>query len=115
MNEFRHTAFFALVLSTAFTITSCDKEESPIIIDSEILGKWQSTTFLVTGCTRVSDNVEMRACDFSETDDVDCGILEFRSDGILVEDNRPLEQATRFALDQNRVTFIDQSKDSLTF
>jgi len=109
MNIFKvsPSILFAMMLGTALIMGSCEKEDSAVLIDSMIVGKWETTTFQVSGCEREGEDVELRDCGFSEGDDVECGIQEFRADGRVVEDGQALENALDYAIDGNVLTLTD--------
>ena len=110
------TTIFAMFLGISFVMVSCDKDDSIAVGNSEILGKWESTTFEVSQCTDMQDNVEMRTCDFSEFDDVDCIVMEFRSDGKLLEDGMSLENASSYAIENDMLSLTNPiSNESITF
>jgi hypothetical protein len=109
------TTIFAMFLGI-FVMVSCDKDDSIAVGNSEILGKWESTTFEVSQCTDVQDNVEMRTCDLSEFDDVECGVMEFRSDGKALEDGMSLEDASIYTIENDMLSFTHPKTDeSITF
>ena len=107
---------FALWLTIALLgLTSCQKEPANQI-NHTIVGTWESTTFTISECTNARHNIDRRSCDFSVTDDVDCGVREFRSDGIVMDGDRPLENALRYSINQDKLTLTDpQNNEMITF
>jgi hypothetical protein len=112
-----YSHYLAILLGTSILIASCNKDDSPVIDNSDLIGKWESTTFQVSECSRVQDNVELRSCGLSDLDDVDCGIMEFRSDGTVMQDSGgPSEAALSYARDQDTLTLTNsQSKETIAF
>lgn len=101
---------------TVLVTFSCNKDDPSATVGSEILGKWESTYFEVSSCSDGEQNVSARACDFSETDDVDCGVLEFRSDGFVREEFQPREDTSIYKIKEDRLTIIDpNTSDSINF
>ncbi len=118
MKEFTafQTTIFVMFLGISFVMVSCEKDDSIDVGNSEILGKWESTTFEVSQCTDAQDNVEMRTCDFSEFDDVDCIVMEFRSDGKVLEDGMSLEDASSYTIENDMLSLTyPVTNESITF
>ncbi len=101
----------SVFLGLSFVLISCDKDDPALVIDHEIVGTWESTTFEVSDCADESNDVESRTCEFSDLDDVECAVWEFRSNGMVVEDNAPLAEAKSYTIDQDQLTLTDPQTD----
>lgn len=110
MKNLRYFGFALLMIMAAF---SCNKDDE-ILIESDIVGSWETTNFQVSGCTDSNQDVEMRTCDFSEFDDVECSMMEFRPDGLVITEEYPLEKPLKYSLVQDKLTISDPNDDEVS-
>ena len=99
--------FHFLAIACLLFASACADDEQAL--PEDLIGIWEITTFSISGCDSFREDMETRFCDFSDTDPVDCGTLEFRSDYTMIERNSNGMEATHdFTIDGVSLTISDQ-------
>jgi hypothetical protein len=115
LNKVFSSSSIQVIFLLSMVAISCSKDDTDGIV-SDILGKWQTTTFQVSECPDESDNIESRSCGLSDEDDVECGFFDFRSNGtVVVDEGTTSEETLTFVINNDVVTITDpQTSESFT-